>query len=451
MSQPHSTRLTLRAHLLLWQLAVLAPLLLAALLHHLYLMPRFIHPLQKIADEFTDQIIQVKSLQSALNLSIAPIDDYVINGDQRELEIFSLQRQHVEQEFAVTRAIPFATTEERELAEAAWNEWIQAQKSADDLLRIAHPVRKTGLDEKAKRFEHRVGTASVRLQELYNSLYQQVETARVVAHSTHAEMHLLTVAAFIIAIVLSVLIGSSLIRSILANLESMRARVGRIAAGEREQVVDAAGIHELDQLVDTFNVMTRKLQAHDAMLQELASHDPLTCLENRRVFDLRLAEELQRAARYHHPLSLLMLDIDHFKVINDSYGHLAGDAVLRKLATIITHIVRPVDHVFRYGGEEFTVLAPETDAEGALSLAERIRETVAATAFPVSASTEINLTVSIGVTTGFGETAVMEELLAQADKAMYRAKATGRNRTCRYLPATTSDLSESASARKSIS
>jgi diguanylate cyclase (GGDEF)-like protein len=423
-------RLTLRVHLLLWQLAVIAPLLLAALLHHFYLMPRFIHPLQKITEEYTDEVLLIERVQSTLNMSTIHVSDYLNNGQRSELEQFASQRQRVDQRFAAVRAIPFGENQ-RQLVASAWDEWGQAQQLVDELLdNTAHPVGMAGRSEKVERFQRHIDVASVKLEELYNFAHQQVKTAKTVARSAQAEMRQLTVAAFIIAFVISGVIGSALIRSVLRNLESMRNGARQIAAGELEQPVHAGGIQELEQLADSFNVMAMKLQVHDAVLQDLAIHDALTGLANRRMFDTRIDEEMQRVLRYHHPLSLLMLDIDHFKLINDSYGHLAGDAVLRKLAATIMGSVRPVDRVFRYGGEEFAVLVPETDAEGALSLAERIREIVAATLFPVSADTEINLTMSIGITTCHGEVVTKEDLIANADKALYQAKQTGRNRVC---------------------
>lgn len=157
-----------------------------------------------------------------------------------------------------------------------------------------------------------------------------------------------------------------------------------------------------------------------------ATHDVLTGIWNRRaVLDL-LHREIERASRFHASVGVLMLDLDHFKKINDTYGHLTGDAVLREIAQRISQVVRSYDFVGRYGGEEFLVLLPGCDKDQAEQSGERIR--LAVNASPVlAAGSEVSATVSIGATAteGGGET----EVLAIADTALYQAKSTGRNRT----------------------
>jgi two-component system, cell cycle response regulator len=157
-----------------------------------------------------------------------------------------------------------------------------------------------------------------------------------------------------------------------------------------------------------------------------ATHDVLTGIWNRRaVLDL-LHREIERAARFHASTGVLMLDLDHFKKINDTYGHLTGDAVLKETAQRITQVVRSYDFVGRYGGEEFLVLLPGCNKEQAEHSGERIR--LAATATPVfAAGSEIPVTISIGATATIGGPET--EVLAIADAALYQAKSAGRNRT----------------------
>ncbi len=162
--------------------------------------------------------------------------------------------------------------------------------------------------------------------------------------------------------------------------------------------------------------------------------DPLTGLHNRRYLDRRLNEEFSRASRYNQPLSCLFIDADHFKLINDTHGHQAGDQALRELADRIRSQLRASDVATRYGGEEFALLLPQTAINEALLLAERIRLEVAGTPIELDGDKQLNLTVSIGVS----ETLPMvgksnhenlgKHLLASADKALYLAKARGRNR-----------------------
>jgi two-component system cell cycle response regulator len=169
-------------------------------------------------------------------------------------------------------------------------------------------------------------------------------------------------------------------------------------------------------------------RAENRRLEALATTDPLTRILNRRALLDRLNAEVDRARRYESSLTLLLLDLDHFKEVNDTAGHLAGDTVLRRIGVLLEEAIRKVDIVARYGGEEFVVLLPETVSEGAAVFAERLRERIAAESFDVGAGRAVNLTVSIGIAT-FPSPLVSstEDLFARADEALYRAKSGGRN------------------------
>lgn len=169
--------------------------------------------------------------------------------------------------------------------------------------------------------------------------------------------------------------------------------------------------------------------ADNRRLEELAHTDPLTKTLNRRALSERLGAEMERVRRYSTTMSLLLIDLDHFKQVNDNFGHLAGDEVLIEVSSLLQRVVRAVDIVARYGGEEFIVVLPETGGPGAEAFAERLRELIEAHAFVASRGKPIRLTTSIGVSSfpGFGVESV-EDLLANADQALYRAKSDGRNR-----------------------
>jgi two-component system, cell cycle response regulator len=168
-------------------------------------------------------------------------------------------------------------------------------------------------------------------------------------------------------------------------------------------------------------------------MRALARHDHLTGLLTRREMDRLLDEELVRSHRYGHPVSLVLLDVDHFKQVNDTYGHVAGDAALRWVSSIVSQCVRDTDRAARYGGDELAVLLPETDQVGACVLAERIRARVAATGLepPADAtvtSGTIPLSLSLGVASLPGsQAATPSEFIARADAALYQAKRGGRN------------------------
>jgi diguanylate cyclase (GGDEF)-like protein len=163
-------------------------------------------------------------------------------------------------------------------------------------------------------------------------------------------------------------------------------------------------------------------------LRRLATHDPLTGLLNRREFDRILAEEEERALRFGHPLSLIMVDVDHFKAINDGHGHPVGDAVLREVARRLLGQVRTVDRVMRVGGEEFALMLMQADWPMALEVARRICEALSSEPMIIRGAQTIAVTVSAGVASLPQHAPSGEALIAAADKALYTAKAAGRNR-----------------------
>lgn len=178
-------------------------------------------------------------------------------------------------------------------------------------------------------------------------------------------------------------------------------------------------------------VSTRHLYTHlQQQYMEVAwdaSTDPLTGLANKRYFTSRLAKELRRAERYHRPLSLIFTDLDHFKHINDSYGHHIGDEALVAFAGCLCNGVRDTDTIARYGGEEFVILLPETSLAQATLLADRLRRAVQASSITTQQG-PLSLTISCGVSAYPATADTIETLVANADQAMYEAKRQGRNR-----------------------
>ena len=180
-----------------------------------------------------------------------------------------------------------------------------------------------------------------------------------------------------------------------------------------------------------------KLEELNMQLLKLANIDGLTGLANRRHFDERLAEEWLRAMRNRHPLTLIMFDIDWFKLYNDKFGHLDGDECLKKVARATQQIFgRPADTVARYGGEEFVVLLPDTDCSGASQVAEKLRVEIEKLQLPNPESSVVPfITISLGVSTIVPEVnAVPDTIIKLADDALYRAKEAGRNCISIALP-----------------
>src|ERR1700736_3290527 len=198
--------------------------------------------------------------------------------------------------------------------------------------------------------------------------------------------------------------------------------------------IDAGPIHDeagnLIAVVETLRDMTDQKRAEMA-LKTLAAKDGLTGLANRRAFDQALESEWLRGQRSRKPLSLLFVDVDHFKLFNDKHGHQSGDECLRAVAAIVgAQALRPTDLAARYGGEEFSIILPETDGDGAIEVAERIRKAVMDLRIAHGAARAgSHVTLSVGVATQVPSLDIGQDcLLGQADQALYAAKRLGRNR-----------------------
>jgi len=196
--------------------------------------------------------------------------------------------------------------------------------------------------------------------------------------------------------------------------------------------IHAAGERYRDQLNEAHD----KVQSQKELMEEIqtaAKIDFLTKIANRRAFDERLAEEFARGKRYDHPFALVLLDIDHFKAINDKHGHVAGDKMLQLVAMRMEQQVRLTDFVARYGGEEFAILLPESSAEQALVVAQKVREAVEQARLRHDRET-LRVTISAGVGEMNPKRDTPEMLTKRVDAALYRAKQSGRNRVEKAEP-----------------
>ncbi len=214
----------------------------------------------------------------------------------------------------------------------------------------------------------------------------------------------------------------------LENLEDMVKSLVVLSKGMRKTIESmkqelANAKKELNNSVAKLNEMKKELEFY----REISSVDELTGLLNRRALDAELNRELERSFRYGSIFSVAIIDVDHFKNINDTYGHVVGDKVLASLAKILRSRSRKVDIVARYGGEEFCIVYPDTTGEQAFEAVEKVRETVENHKFMLK-GTRLPVTFSAGVTQAAPDDTV-EELLARADKALYISKESGRNRT----------------------
>jgi diguanylate cyclase (GGDEF)-like protein len=233
----------------------------------------------------------------------------------------------------------------------------------------------------------------------------------------------------LIAAVIDATLVAYLQVSVLRRLVALRNGVVSSAAGSPVPVADD-GADEIGDLARSLRHFIEQIGIKEEELRRLAATDVLTGLANRREFISRGTDEVLRAKRYNSHVCVLMMDIDHFKKVNDTWGHAVGDDVIRQVAAIARDVCRAVDVVGRIGGEEFAVLLPETDRQGALIVAERLRETVAGRTVSLSGGQTLGVSISIGLAEMTREDGDLSHLLGRADAALYEAKQQGRNRVC---------------------
>lgn len=222
-----------------------------------------------------------------------------------------------------------------------------------------------------------------------------------------------------------------LARSLTRPLEELSQIADNLGAGNYSSATQVSGTDELGVLSDSFAILSQKLHSRESELEkstELANQDFLTGLWNRRYLERRLQEYFSLAKRHNHDLSLIYLDADNFKRVNDTQGHAAGDEVLKDFAKILKSNVRDTDFVARVGGEEFVVVLPDTNLEGALQAAEKLRRHIKNHEFVEGLG--LKLTSSFGVMSFQEDKSLPDahELMAAADKWAYQSKTTGRDR-----------------------
>lgn len=264
----------------------------------------------------------------------------------------------------------------------------------------------------------------------------------------HRNAHFIYIAELVI-VALAILVGILISVYISSPIEKLRSHVDKVSKGSLEESPEANGWREVKELTTHFNFMiqtlrdlnenlqekvearTQELFEANQMLEELTIRDPLTNLFNRRYLNGRFTEEIQRAKRYNTPLACAAMDVDQFKVVNDTWGHDTGDDVLLRLATFLDHKIRESDILVRLNGEEFCILLPVCSEKSAVPFLERLRKDIEALEFTAE-NTVFNITCSFGVAFLDETNQDMDSLLKAAEEALCLAKEAGRNRVVTY-------------------
>jgi two-component system cell cycle response regulator len=433
MKTPRLLHSSLRARLVLGMGVMLLPLVVLAVGGFLSLRS-VIGAFDDVTHEASDEIGQVVRLHFLMRKVGIVVHDYFIPGigDPDEPQRFTALSDELDKAFRDALPGPFRLEEEQALVRSAQAEWQQARAIGEATLAMSRPIRIPTATADVQRFDAHFDRALDLLEQVHGLAQREMGEYLALVQSVRRRALVIIVSVFVVGLGVAIVVGSALARSILSPLGVLEAGAARFGAGDRSYRVSLTTQDELKQLGDAFNTMAENLAKSQKMLEDLSTLDGLTGLYNYREFHRRLADEVQRSWRYGRPFSLLILDIDGFKAVNDTYGHLAGDEALRGVAALIRQEVRPVDEVARYGGEEFAILLPETAGPGAFAMAERIRDIAATHPITIAPERTVGLTVSIGVATYPHDADSEEKLIGAADQALYAAKNAGRNLVCQW-------------------
>lgn len=239
-------------------------------------------------------------------------------------------------------------------------------------------------------------------------------------------------ACFAVAMIVGIFVTLALAKNLTSGIGALYTGAEKVMGGDLKVQVEVKSQDEIGELARMFNRMVVQLGEDKAKLERRANTDSLTGLYNHRFFQERVAEEIKRAQRHSRPISIIMLDLDHFKNFNDTHGHPAGDGALVAVSNLIKQTVREIDVVGRYGGEEFAVLMPECDLEDALQTAERLRINIQRHCFQGKDGEIVPMTASLGVAAFPNHSQEREGLIFAADIALYQSKTLGRNKVTTY-------------------
>lgn len=424
-------RLSLRQRLGLGVAVLVLPLLLVSFSGYLL----FQYALEMMDDmymEVSQEFVPVTTLQETLLRAVMPANDYLIHGNRDERRRFQLLRSEVDEGFEAALAVQFDEPRKHANVVRAHTLWMAATRLSEELLAMEKPMGSAAGAELMERMDGLVDEVYDQLEYACSSTVSDLRSQHELLHKMRLRLNLVIVV-FVIVLSVVALAGALLIRRwIIAPLAELEVGAQELAAGQLDYRISVHSNDEIGSVARTFNEMAAALKHDRDILRDLTIHDSLTGLLNRKEFERLLDLEMKRALRHGREIALLMIDIDHFKKVNDSHGHPAGDEVLKGVADRIRASLRPSDAVARYGGEEFIVMLPESDKRGADAFGERLCAFVRARPIDVSATVQPVITVSGGIAMFPADGDTKQGLIEAADKTLYAAKSAGRNRCCRF-------------------
>lgn len=381
-----------------------------------------------MVEETIEELPRITQLKSLMMMAQMPPNDYLISGNPGEQNTFNYFVNQIDQGFFDLKNAPFSSDQEKFLAELVGENWQESRIKAESIF-ARSDIHSPETDALMRDFDATIGKAISLMTQLEREAYHEIEQQSSTANESRERVLQLIILLVLAGLVIGGGSGLLLARSILRPMRILRQSAEKFGKGELDERAMLPKQDEFFELAETFNSMALNLQRSQDFLQDMAIRDGLTGLLNRREFHLRLDQEVDRAQRQQSPLSLIMLDIDHFKKVNDNYGHMMGDEVLRGVATLLSKQIRAMDHLARYGGEEFVIVTPES-VSGTKIMAERICKAVAAHRFMGQEERDLQVTISLGIANLPDHVRTGNNLIEKADQALYAAKNNGRNQVC---------------------
>lgn len=406
--------------------AMVLPLLVLGLTTYVSIN-RVVDAFNHVVEDPYMELREVARLQVAVSAALMPPNDYLVHGDKIEKKNFEQLAAEADRQFDRVKALLGELHEQSGVVQSAYQKWLVGKKQALAVLSITRPVGNARAALAMERMDIQFEKVLADLEAANQLSTQEANEALANAKMVRNDAIMKAVLAMIVGVMVAIMVGWLLMQNTVTPIQELHRAVQQFGRGNLGERADVFSRDEVGKLASAFNDMASQVQSMTETLTDESIHDPLTGVINRREFERQFQKMLQHSIRHNRPLTVAMLDLDHFKNINDTHGHQLGDEFLKNFCSVVEGNLRPGDVFARYGGEEFIAVLPDSDAMGARRVAERLRLLAGGSGVKRNGKM-VSTTVSIGLATFPADGSTVEQLLAAADRALYGAKAAGRDR-----------------------
>lgn len=419
-------RQSLRQRFILTAMMMLVPLVILVVIQYSVFNSTITH-LNNVIEHSSIELTNIRQLQHALHMAVMAPNDYLVHGKTIERENYTSSSSKVTMTINNMLKVMAQHPNELEQLNQVDQLWGQVEQKALIILAIKNPVGNKAIAEEMESLDTLSEEIVLILEQMFNIVTLEIAEESEDAEYLRTIMIILIIGGTSISALMILWLNRTLANAVVRPIYCLKKAAIRVGGGDYSSCLSWDRRDEIGELAASFDAMTEQLEKAHTKLELLACQDSLTGIFNRREFDRLFTIELSRAVRYKHNLSLIMIDLDHFKQVNDKHGHLTGDNVLQTFATLVEKTIRDIDQFARYGGEEFVLILPEVDREGARVLAERIRTLIEDTNFGEADGEPVYITISAGIACYPKNGTSEKEIINSADKMLYQAKHSGRN------------------------